>query len=121
MRKQITLKQLKGQLFTFNTWNKGSQVQYDITENFPKHGERSYTIHNLDIKKEKNNLGEYIVSSSTNDEILSDCTRVLNVFSPKLVQVIHDDIEDDKTYIATIQFADGCIEIRTDLSELFEK
>jgi hypothetical protein len=118
--KQITFQQLKGQLFIFNTWNDDRAVQYEITENFQRVGERSYTVHNLDILEENNNWGNFIVATHDNEEITYDPSYVLNMFQPKLVQDLYDKIIDD-TYIAHIQFADGYIEIKTDISDIFER
>ena len=83
-------------------------VKYQITENFPKLGLRTYGLHNLEAEVEFIDGKRSVTFKDIEGVLEEDYTRTLNHFDLDLVQsVIHEHI--DGVWRAFIMFNDGTI------------
>lgn len=85
------------------TWCAGI-MDWHITEDFLKNGEREYYLQGLKMDYED----DVVVSSDMNDELIEDLTRVLNGFA--VASIINIEIQDK--HVIKIYFKDGSITIK---------
>jgi hypothetical protein len=108
---EVSYLTLEGLVEQFNVFEEVRELtQYDITENFPKYGERKYTLYNLKGEIEYIDNCKMVVFSDAEEVLIEDDTRVLNGFLEQSIFEIAYST-DNHIFEAEIVFKDGFINI----------
>ena len=102
---------VRGLVEQFNVFEDFKELtRYDITESFPKYGERRYTVYNLKGEIEYIDNCRMLVFSDAEEYLTIDDTRVLNGFMEESVfEILYST--DNNVFEAEIILKDGFINI----------